>query len=190
MQNHRVLFLLYALLAILLNESNGVEEQAECKDKSNLQVLGRCCNIPNEELLSEEEKAVGTMCDKTVYGDRLTSPTTEEEQLELYECMDECFYNGTHLLTADMKLNETALIAEYDVSTENFSHWKEPITKAVKSCLEKNVVSEVKPNAKCKSGSYQFSQCFGLKLYLYCPPEDWKVKDEGCNKAREVLMNC
>lgn len=35
------------------------------------QVLQRCCNVPEEELLTEEEKAAGAMCDKTIYGDRI-----------------------------------------------------------------------------------------------------------------------
>ncbi|XP_014287045.1 uncharacterized protein [Halyomorpha halys] len=191
MQNHRVLLVLYAVFVNLLNESNGVEEQAGCKDTSNLQVLGTCCNTPELEELNEGEKAVETMCDKIVFGDyKITSSTTDEERLELFECHAECFFNGTRLLTTDMKLNETALIAEYDASTGNFPHWKEPIAKAVESCLEKSVVSEVKPDAKCKSGSYQFSQCFGVKMYLYCPSENWKTGDEGCNKAREILMKC
>ncbi|XP_066909735.1 uncharacterized protein [Halyomorpha halys] len=190
MQDHRVLFVLYAVFAIILNESNGVEEQARCKDKSNLQVLGRCCNIPNDKELSDEEKAVGLMCHKTVFGDRTANLTTYEEKLEMFECMQECYYNSTHLLTADMKLNETALIAEYDASSGNFPHWKESIAQAIKSCFKKNVFSEVKPEAKCKSGSYQFSECLGVNLYLHCPQENWKSEDEECNKTREILMKC
>ncbi|CAH1390935.1 unnamed protein product [Nezara viridula] len=128
------------------------------------------------------------MCDQTVFGNR-TAPLTDEERLELYECMDECFYKATQLLTADMKLNETALIAEYDTPLENYPQWKEPMAKAVKTCIEKNVVLDVKPEAKCKSGAYQFSNCFGVNLYLNCPPENRKMDDE-CTKARERLEKC
>lgn len=48
------------------------------------------------------------------------------------------FFIAKLFQTADMKLNKTALIAEYDDQIKNFPLWKEPIAKALKTCVEKN----------------------------------------------------
>nr|WVD93583.1 odorant binding protein 6 [Graphosoma rubrolineatum] len=171
---------------MLQKEVCGIREHAECQNiKNDINTFSRCCRSPEFEL-SEEKKAIAENCHRTIISDR-PEPNTEEEREEIYECFEECYFKASHWLTADLKPNETMIIAEYNEGLKNFPQWKEPIIQTVKACIENDFS---KPESKCKSGAYQFSNCLERNMFLNCPEDSWQGTDQMCINTKRAFEKC
>ncbi|CAH1390679.1 unnamed protein product [Nezara viridula] len=171
---------------MLQNEVYGAEEIGECMNITNdLSTFSRCCRLPELEL-SEEKKAIAESCHRATIADQPV-PFTEEEEEEMYECFQECYLNATNWLNADLKPDENVIIAEYNEELKNFPQWKESIIRTVQTCIANDYT---KPEAKCKSGAFQFGNCLERNMFLNCPEDSWQGTDEICVNTKRTFEKC
>ncbi|XP_014290596.1 uncharacterized protein [Halyomorpha halys] len=185
MNDHCNFAILITVSMLLQKEVFGDEVSEECQkvNINDLDLFYRCCRLPDLKL-TDEKKAIAQNCHRSVAGE-LPSPNPEDE--EIYECFEECYFNASRWLTSDLKPNEAAIISEYDEELKSFPQWREHITKTIKTCA---INDFYRPEAKCKSGSYQFSKCLGKNIFLNCPEDGWQGNDETCTSMKVIYEQC
>nr|AOV87045.1 odorant-binding protein 28 [Halyomorpha halys] len=172
----------------IVSVANGAATPDECNDTGG-ENTGMCCKHKREpESKEKQEEYENNMknCFSKYFGD-IQDPPPEDVKISLMECVGECFFNASGLLTPDLKLSQEKLNAKDDIVDPD-PKWKAIDEAAVKSCFDKSV-AEGNGSAKCKSGSFQFLRCVLRERFLNCPKDVWTDGDE-CNNYRKVVEKC
>ncbi|XP_072153624.1 general odorant-binding protein 67 [Bemisia tabaci] len=102
------------------------------------------------------------------------------------QCMVECVYNETGLLTPDMKLQE-AKISQKLTDKLKDTKFASMAPSVISKCFES--AKNAKDPKECKSGAGEFSKCVNRELFMNCPTESW-TNSEECQKMKEKLTKC
>nr|BCX55345.1 odorant-binding protein 9 [Plautia stali] len=148
-----------------------------------------CCKHKRElESKEKQEEYENNMknCFSKYFGD-IKEPPADDVKLSLMECVGECFFNASGLLTPDLKLSMEKINSKDDMIDPD-PKWKSIDEAAVKTCFDKSV-AEGKGSVNCKSGSFQFLRCVLRERFLNCPKEVWTESNE-CKTYRGVVEKC
>nr|AWW17235.1 odorant-binding protein 1 [Riptortus pedestris] len=107
--------------------------------------------------------------------------------IKVIECIQECFFNNSGLMTADMKPNSEAILGLAENFVETDKDWKPISDEAIKKCTASP--PKVKDDAVCKSGAHQISLCIVREAYLHCPPAHW-TESEACKAEKALMEKC
>nr|AWW17236.1 odorant-binding protein 2 [Riptortus pedestris] len=193
--NTYVLGILIVVAYKVLAEDSDIPK--ECRNVLSLETEEKCCPIPYGQM-SEKELAYMTECTamprkglpSTDAPEESSSEESSEEEninIEDEECIDECFFNKTGLLTLEGKLNEEVVRKDF-LEDFNSEPWKPVAEEAITKCLVK-APSAVKEGAKCRSGSYQILLCVLSEIYKNCPPGVW-LDSSACKKDKALTEKC
>ncbi|CAH1389911.1 unnamed protein product [Nezara viridula] len=148
-----------------------------------------CCKHKRElETKEKQEEYENNMknCFTKYFGD-IEDPPADDVKMSLMECVGECFFNASGLLTPDLKLSMEKINSKDDMIDPD-PKWKSIDEAAVKTCFDKSV-TEGTGSTKCKSGSFQFLKCVLRERFLNCPKDAWTESNE-CKTYRGVVEKC
>ncbi|XP_014273486.3 uncharacterized protein [Halyomorpha halys] len=148
-----------------------------------------CCRYGdgnNDNDKEEEMERNMKLCLNEYMGD-LSRTSRGEERISLMECVGECVFNYSKLLTPDLKLNKDVIMDMDDIVDED-PKWKAIDEAAINTCFDK-IDAEISDSAKCKSGSYQLVRCMVRERFFNCPNDAWTESDE-CREYKMVVQRC
>nr|BCX55342.1 odorant-binding protein 6 [Plautia stali] len=162
---------------VIIDECTSVQEKA----------APLCCrgDIKKDEKEEEMEKNM-KLCLTQYMADLSRTPRGEERTL-LLECVGECVFKYSKLLTPDLKLKKELIMNMEDMIDED-PKWKEIEKTAVDTCMDR-IEGEISESSTCKSGSYQLVRCMARETFLNCPKDSWTESDE-CTEYKNVVLRC
>ncbi|CAH1389913.1 unnamed protein product [Nezara viridula] len=148
-----------------------------------------CCRYgdENNDTDKEEEMERNMKLCLTEYMGDLSRTPIGEDRISLLECVGECVFNYSRLLTPDLKLNKEHIM-KMDEMVDEDPKWKAVDETALNTCLGK-IEAEISDSAKCKSGSYQLVRCMVRERFFNCPKDAWTDSDE-CTEYKNVVQRC
>ncbi|XP_046676322.1 uncharacterized protein LOC124364668 [Homalodisca vitripennis] len=109
-----------------------------------------------------------------------------EDQKDDHLCSAECGFAQNNLLDSNKELNRSAILGLF--STTGISDLQPVLLSSVNRCFS-SYTRDVDPSKKCKSGSWEFLQCFMRETFLKCPASLW-VTNSYCDNMKVRVIRC
>lgn len=109
---------------------------------------------------------------------------------EKKECMLNCVFNMSGLLTGDGLLNEDKLNQNRLLQmAANNTKWATTIDPVYKKCIAAAKEANSQSQKPCKPGASEYMKCMSRELFFNCPSDQW-VNSAECNEFKNKLEKC